>query len=78
MNEEEIKNYYNIFTAYWKIFKQYSTLDGSDEYWSNLLVDTSKAHDTLQDIDHDLSFAISTAMMQALQRKYREATNGNS
>ena len=35
MNSDRIKQYYEIFTDVWKLFRHHSDLDESTEFWSN-------------------------------------------
>lgn len=34
MNQKEQRNYFILFVDIWKLFKEFSTPDGSQEYWS--------------------------------------------
>lgn len=35
MKQEELKEYYNIYTDVWKLFKKFSSPDGTIAFWKN-------------------------------------------
>lgn len=35
MKQEELKEYYNIYTDAWKLFKKFSSLDRTIAFWEN-------------------------------------------
>lgn len=72
MNKKELEAYFSIYTEYWKIFRRYSTLEGTDKYWLNFMNEVNAAHEILQNIDYELSKALAIATTTAIQRKYRE------
>lgn len=39
MDEARLKDYYEIYTQCWKLFKAHSNPDGSEEFWSGLLAE---------------------------------------
>ena len=45
MNEQELKNYHEIFTDCWKLFKKYSNPVDNDEFWMQLKDDAQKIVD---------------------------------
>lgn len=72
MNNKEIEEYFKIYTLYWKLFKKFSNLDGTDAFWSNLLNESNALHEELQDIDYQLSKDIVIATVTAIDRKYKQ------
>ena len=37
MKEDELKQYYSVFTSAWKFFRKYSDVKDSDEYWESVV-----------------------------------------
>lgn len=37
MSENELREYYNILTEYWRLFKKYSNLVNDEAYWEELV-----------------------------------------
>lgn len=36
MNEKKLRNYYEIYTESWKLFRKYSAPDDSEAFWDGL------------------------------------------
>lgn len=36
MTEENLKKYFEIYTDYWKLFRKYSELNDTEEFWKKL------------------------------------------
>lgn len=36
MENEKLKMYFNLFTDFWKLFKKYSDVKNTEEYWDEL------------------------------------------
>lgn len=60
MDNVTLKNYYNLFTDIWKVFRKYSNPDGSMEYWQALVKESNclnkKYHQS--ELYQDLSRAV--------------------
>lgn len=44
MTEKELKQYYEIYTDCWKLFREYSEPDGTDEFWQRLVDEVDMLH----------------------------------
>lgn len=42
MTEEQLKQYYDIFTDAWKLFREFSQPDGTTSFWERFLARTSQ------------------------------------
>ena len=42
MSEEKLKECYAIFNESWKLIRKYASQKQDDEFWSNIVNDTSK------------------------------------
>ena len=71
MSEEEKKTYFEIYTAFWRLFSKYSTLDGTDSFWSNLIRDANDTYEAYKDVDKELSKTLAVSTANAIQRIYK-------
>ena len=67
MNETELKNYHEIFTAAWKFFKKHIDMDGSDEAYRLMLEDGSRQANSF-DLDERFAEELYAAVSHAVQR----------
>ena len=72
MNDDEVTEYFKLYTMYWKLFKKYSNLDGSDKYWNSLMMEAQAIHEQMQGVNSDLSYQIAVSTVCALQQEYRK------
>lgn len=42
MKEDELKQYYSVFTSAWKFFRKYSDVKYSDEYWESVVSESGE------------------------------------
>ena len=42
MKEDELKQYYSVFTSAWKFFRKYSDVKDSDEYWESVVSESGE------------------------------------
>ena len=42
MKEEELRQYFDIYTACWKLFRKYSAPVDSDAFWDGLISDADR------------------------------------
>lgn len=42
MKENELKQYYSVFTSAWKFFRKYSDVKDSDEYWDSVVSESGE------------------------------------
>ena len=77
MSEKELKEYHILFTTFWKIFHKYSSFTGADtdQFWSDLVNDTSAAYQELRNIDKDLAYRLAVATIIAIQDIYRRKSD---
>lgn len=68
MTEKDKQNYFTIYTMFWKLFKRYSTLEDSDQYWKDLLHEADAVRVEMDQIDPQLSMALATATLATLER----------
>ena len=70
--DEELKAVYNIFTDAWKLYKKYADVRSDDEYWENVVNETSalaKKYDNGR-LCRDLILAV----ISELERKSKKLT----
>ena len=49
MSEEELKEYYQVFTDAWKLFKKYSNISNdNDDYWKTLMDEVKQLTEVLE------------------------------
>lgn len=51
MDDNKLKQYYNLFTDVWKLFRKYSSPDGTSEFWASYKADVAELDDKYQKSD---------------------------
>ena len=51
MDDNKLKQYYNLFTDIWKLFRKYSSPDGTSEFWASYKADVAELDDKYQKSD---------------------------
>lgn len=69
MEQEQLKQYYEIFTDGWKLFKEFSEPDGSDEFWQQLI---DKASQLDKQYNSRLFREISLAILNEIEKIDKE------
>lgn len=45
MDQEKLKEYFDIYTDCWKFFKRYSDVEYSDQYWLGLMQEANNIYE---------------------------------
>ena len=68
MDEKTLKDYYEIFTTYWLIFKKYAQVEFSPDYYRNLTNECDVTYHEFKQIDKQFTLDIFKATISALTR----------
>ena len=68
MDEKTLKDYYEIFTTYWQIFKKYAQIDFTPDYYKNVTDECDKTYQEFKKVDKQFTLDIFKATISALTR----------
>lgn len=73
MTEHNLRRYWEIYNAYWDIFKKYTAkFEDTNAYWQCLLHEADAVHQTFKPVNKDLSYYLALATVEAVRHEYRK------
>ena len=73
MDEKTLKDYYEIYTSFWKIFKKYAQVEFGPDYYKRVTDECDKTYQEFKKVDKQFTLDIFKATMGALVRIKEES-----
>lgn len=75
MSENELREYYNILTDYWRLFKKYSNLVNDEAYWEELV---NQVEEFRRKYPGEFPKELAYALVHELERRSRKDHEENN
>lgn len=75
MSEDELREYYNIFTECWRLFKKYSNLVNDEAYWEEVV---NQVEEFRRKYPGEFPKELAYALVHELERRSRKDHEENN